>query len=232
VDRFPGDVSFLRVRVSAHEMAGRPDSAVALLRGLLELQPDDVAASLNAAKIIIEHAVYDTAGARGDSLVLAQRRAALGAELARARPFLAPGLASPDTALQLNTAVLVLTAGSRLAQSQAYEQAYPWLDTLLMLVEPGARADTAGPRHQILVNGSFWYGIASVVSAAGPYRQMAQSRSCAQARAFNDRLRRTRAALERGRRVHEQTVTQMLSALGQYEGAMGSVKQAFKCTNF
>jgi hypothetical protein len=149
-----------------------------------------------------------------------------------ARPFLAAGVASADTAIRLNAAVLMLTAGSKLAQAQAYDPAYPWLDSLLTLVEPRIPSDTSGPRHQIRVNASFWYGIASIVSASGPYRQMTQSRSCADAKAFHDRLKRTRAALELGRRVHEPTVTQMLAAAKQYETAMATVKQAFKCTNF
>ena len=149
-----------------------------------------------------------------------------------ARPFLAAGVASADTAIRLNTAVLMLTAGSKLAQAQAYDRAYPWLDSLLVLVEPRTPADTMGPRHQIRVNASFWYGIASIVSAGGAYRQVAQSHSCVDAKAFNDRLKQTRSALELGRRVHEPTVTQMLAAAKQYETAMVSVRRAFKCTNF
>jgi hypothetical protein len=211
---------------------GRPDSAVALLRRLLQLRLTDVAASLSAAKILIDNAVYDTTGTQGDSVMLQQRRAAFADGIERARPFLATGLASADTVVWINSAVLMLSAGSKLAQAQAYDRAYVWLDTLLTLVAPRSPADTVGPRQQIRVNASFWFGISSVVTAAGPYSRLAQSKSCSEAKAFNDRLKRTRAALELGRRVHEQTVSQMLRYLGQYENAMGSVKQSFKCRNF
>jgi len=230
--RYPNDPSFLKARVAALDWTGRPDSAVAVIRRLMALRPGDVAAALSAAKIIIEHAAYDTAGAGKDSVELRRRRAELADRIEAARPFLAAGRASPDTAIRLNAAVLMLTAGSKLAQAQAYDRAYPWLDSLLTLVEPRTPADTTGPRHQIRVNASFWYGIASIVSSGVPYRQMAQSKSCGEAKAFSDRLKRTRAALELGRRVHEATVIQMLAAAKQYEAAMTSVRQAFKCTNF
>ena len=229
---YPNDASFLKARVAALEWTDRPDSAVAAIRRLMALRPNDVAAALSAARIMIEHAEYDTAGVGKDSVELRRRRADFADRIEVARPFLAAGVASADTAIRLNTAVLMLTAGSKLAQAQAYDRAYPWLDSLLTMVEPRTPADTAGPRHQIRVNAAFWYGIASIVSAAGPYRAMAQSHSCADAKAFNDRLKRTRAALELGRRVHEPTVIQMLAAAKQYEAAMASVRTAFKCASF
>jgi hypothetical protein len=74
--------------------------------------------------------------------------------------------------------------------------------------------------------------LTSVLTSGGAYKGMTDSRSCARAKEFFDRIKRTRTALERGRSVHEPTAAQMLRAVAQYEGAMPSVKQAFQCTNF
>jgi tetratricopeptide (TPR) repeat protein len=232
VKRYPNNGSYLKIRATAHEWNHRPDSAVATLQRILALQPAEVAPALAAAKIIVERATYDTAGVR-DSTLLPARRAALADQLEKARPFLGRGRESADTAFRLNTAVLMLTAGSKLAQAQAYDRAYPWLDTLVQFVAPRGPADTTGPRHQIRVQASFWWGIASVVTSQPAYRQLTQvSKSCPEAKVFNERIQRTRAALELSRRVHPQTVERMLGAVAQYENAMKSVKDAFKCRNF
>jgi hypothetical protein len=61
---------------------------------------------------------------------------------------------------------------------------------------------------------------------------MAASKNCGQARAFNDRLTRTREALVFGARVHPPTANNLLTGLSRYEEQMPRVKQAFKCTNF
>jgi tetratricopeptide (TPR) repeat protein len=231
--RYPNNVSYLKIRATAHEWHHRPDSAVATLQRVLALQPTETAAALAAAKIVVERASYDTAGVRGDSTMLPARRAALADQLEKARPLLARGRESADTGVRLNAAVLMLTAGSKLAQAQAYDRAYPWLDTLLLFVAPRGPADTTGPRHQIRVQASFWWGIASVVTSQPAYRQLTQvSKSCPEAKIFNDRIQRTRAALELSRRVHPQTVERMLGAVAQYENAMKSVRDAFKCRNF
>ncbi|MGH7699865.1 MAG: tetratricopeptide repeat protein, partial [Gemmatimonadales bacterium] len=75
VRHFPRDLSFLKARASAHELAGGVDSAVAVVRRVLAIDSTDVAAALLAAKIVTEHAVFDTTGAGGDSVVLNRRRA-------------------------------------------------------------------------------------------------------------------------------------------------------------
>jgi tetratricopeptide (TPR) repeat protein len=229
---YPADVAFLKARVAALEWTGRPDSAVAVIRRVLELQPGDVAAALSAAKVIVEHAAYDTVGARNDSLVLQQRRAEFADRIETARSFLAPAVGSPDTAVRLNAAVLMLTAGSRLAQAQAYDRAYPWLDSVLALTAPATPADTVGPRHQIRVNGSFWYAVASTVTLRSALQEVIDKKSCALAAQVARRMRITREAARVGRRVHEPTMRQMLGILDRYDTPMRQVKEAYKCTGF
>jgi len=82
------------------------------------------------------------------------------------------------------------------------------------------------------VSASFWYGLSSVLTLQGPYKRMIDSKNCEEAKLINERLVRTRGALELGRRIHPPTVDQMLRFLGQYESNMPKVKQAFKCRTF
>jgi hypothetical protein len=128
----------------------------------------------------------------------------------------------------------MLTAGSKLAQANAYPAAYTWLDSLLTIIGPTPRtpADTLGPKHQVRINASFWYGLSSVLTLNGPYQEMTKAKGasrCIDARTVFDRLSRTKAALLLGRRVHPPTADQMLGFVAQYEKAKPSVQAAFKC---
>jgi hypothetical protein len=193
--------------------------------------------SLLVAKTIVDHAVYDTARARvltatKDSVTLKAMQQAFAERVDSARPYLRAGLVSSDSGQRLTAAVFTLTGGSKIAQAAAYDRAYVWLDTLLQVVAPRSPADTLGPRYQVRLNASFWFGLSSVLALSKPYQDMVKSKKCDQAKAISDRLARTRAALLLSERVHPPTVRQMLGFLTQYEQQMPRVKRAFKCTNF
>jgi len=238
VRNFPNNPSFLKARGAAFEMAGMVDSALAVYKRTLALEGgSDVQLSLLVAKTIVDHAIYDTARAGGctrakDSLCLKSMQRAFAEKVDSARPYLHPGLVSTDSAQRLTAAVIMLTGGSKIAQAAAYDRAYIWLDTLLQVVAPRSSADTVGPRHQVRLNASFWFGLSSVLTLSKPYQDMVKSKNCDQAKAIAERLARTRAALLYGERVHPPTVRQMLGFLTQYEQQMPKVKQAFKCRNF
>ena len=148
------------------------------------------------------------------------------------KPYLRPGLASSDSTQRLAASVIMLTAGSKLAQAAAYNAAYPWLDTLLQVTAPRTSADTVGPRQQVRVNGSFWYGLSSVLTLQAPYKHMTEVKGaarCPTARDVFDRLTRTKNALMLGRRVHPPTADQMLGFVAQYEKAKPQVQKAYQC---
>lgn len=236
VRRFPGDASVLRARATTYEMKGNTDSAIVMLTRALKLEPNDVSTSLQIAKIMIDGAVWDTAAAnrlKGDTAVLNKLRTAFGAKVDSARPYLRPGLVSSDTTQRLAASVIMLTGGSKLAQAGAYDRSYIWLDSLLHVIAPRGAADTLGPRQQVRINASFWYGLSSVLTLNGPYQEMTKAKGaarCPQARAVFDRLTRSKAALQLGRRVHPPTADQMLGFVAQYEKARPSVQRAFKCS--
>lgn len=237
VAHFPSSATFVKQLGGAFQMAGQIDSAVSAYKRALNLTPGDVATSILIAKTIVDAAVWDTARASAlqaskDEATLTQLRGAFAAHVDSARPYLTPGYASPDSAFRLTTAVIGLSGGSKLAQAGAYETAYPWLDQLLTQLAPRSSADTTGARQQIRVQGSFWFGLSSALSLGKPYQQMVKDKSCDQAKVINDRIQRSRQALNLGGRVAPQVGIQMLGILGQYEAQMPKVKQAFKCRNF
>ncbi len=93
-------------------------------------------------------------------------------------------------------------------------------------------ADTLGVRQALRTNASFWYGLAAMSSLPAEYQAMTKSKKCTEAKAFNERLERVRAAFMVGRSVHAPTVDNMLQTLDKFTKAMESVRKAFKCHNF
>jgi Tfp pilus assembly protein PilF len=237
IRHFPNNGSFIKARAGAFELAGQTDSAMAYYRKALALDPNDVSTSLQIAKTIIDRAVYDTAKARElrerkDTVALRHLQEGFAARVDSARPFLHPGLASSDSTQRLAAAVIMLTGGSKLAQAAAYPAAYTWLDSLLTLIAPRNAADTLGPRYQVRINASFWWGISSVLTLNPPYQEMSKAKGaarCPLARAFYDRLGRTKSALLLGRRVSPPFADQMLGYVTQYEKTKPGVQAAFKC---
>jgi tetratricopeptide (TPR) repeat protein len=237
VKRYPTNAPYQKLRGGAFELAGQIDSAVAHYKAALVVTPNDVATSLLIAKTVVDHAVWDTAAAgacqrRNDTLCLRRMRAPFVAAIDVARPHLATGYASPDSALRLTTAVVGLSGGSKLAQAGAYDAAYPWLDQLLTQLAPRSATDTAGPRHQIRVQGSFWFGLSSALSLGAPYQIMVKDKNCDLAKTLNERIQRSLQAIDLGGRVAPAVAIQMRNILMQYAAQMPKVKQAFKCRNF
>ena len=240
VRHFPNNASFIGSRASAFEMRNQPDSALKYLQMAARLKPNDVGTSLQIAKTLIDRATYDTARGRvlreaKDTLALKALQQAFAVRVDSARSFLKPGLASSDSTQRLAGAVIMLTGGSKLAQAGAYDHAYVWLDTLLQIVAPKNPADTLGPRQQVRINASFWYGLSSVLTLAKPYKEMTEIKGsnavkCTAARGVFDRLERTKSALLLGRRVHPPTADQMLGFVSQYEKAKPQVQKAWICS--
>jgi tetratricopeptide (TPR) repeat protein len=236
---FPNNVSYIKARAGAFELAGKTDSAMAYYKKALALEPNDAATSLQIAKEIVDRVTYDTAQARRlreakDTAGLRNLQQAFAAKVDSAKPFLKPGLASSDSTQRLAADVIMLTAGSKVAQAAAYPAAYQWLDSLLSIIgyTPRTAADTIGPKHQVRINASFWYGLSSILTLQPSYKAMSEAKGnarCPMARAVFDRLSRTKDALQLGRRVHPPTVDQMLGFVAQYEKAKSNVQGAFKC---
>ena len=232
---YPNNISFTKARAGAFEMAGNTDSALAYYKKALTADPHDVGTSLSIAKLLIDRAVFDTTGQPPPTDTAGRRRfrEPFVQKVDSARPYVRPGLSSADSTQKLAASVIMLTGGSKLAQAQGYPTAYVWLDTLLTVLTPRTNADTLGPKHQVRVNASFWYGLSSVLTLNGPYQDMTKAKGaarCTAARGVFDRLTRTKAALNLGRRVHPPTADQMLGFVRQYEAAKPQVQKAFKCS--
>ncbi len=232
VRNFAGDASFLKAHGAALELAGMPDSAIAIYRQALQIDPTDLATGLLVAKSIVDNAAWDTTGVRGDTVRLAALRTAYAARIADAKVYTDRAVTAPDTTYRLSATVIMLTAGSKLAQAGAYTHAYTWLDETLRLVEPRSPADTSLGRRQIRTNASFWFGLSSVQTLVPVYQAMVNTKSCTDAAAVNQRIQRSKQALIDGARVHPPTANSLLGNLQRFEDQMPRVKQAFRCTNF
>ena len=234
VKNFPRNLGFLNTRGTALENVGMIDSAVAAYKAAVALLPTDARLNLLVAATIINHLDYDTLKApkAADSVALGAYRNAFADRMDQAKPYLQPALVSSDSALRLNGVVLLLTGGSKLARVPVYDRAYPWLDQLLTTIPQASPADTLGPKQQIRVQGSFWFGLSSTLTLGGPYKALTEAKSCDLAKAFSERLTRTRDALFLGGRIAPSVATQMLGFITRYSQAMAQVKAAFKCTNF
>jgi len=232
---FPKSAAFLKALGSAYDLRGQKDSAVWAYKQSLKLDPSDVKGSLLVARAIVEGTTYDTAQAsklKSDTAALRAFRNAFADRIDSAKVYIAPALTSPDSTDRLSASVFMLTAGSKISQAGAYDRAYPWLDQLVQVVASRTPADTLGPRQQIRLQGSFWYGVSSVASLSAPYTAMVKSKSCTEAKAINDRLARTKEALTFGARVHPPTANTMLQNVSKFEAVMPQVKKQFKCKNF
>src|SRR5206468_396755 len=105
------------------------------------LSSTDISSALMSAKAIVDGASYDTARARqlqlsGDTARLVALRAVYANRIDSARTYLAMALPSHDTALQIRAVIILLTGGSKLAQANIWDRAYPWLDQTLQVVAP------------------------------------------------------------------------------------------------
>ncbi|HEU5260914.1 MAG TPA: tetratricopeptide repeat protein [Gemmatimonadales bacterium] len=232
---FPKSPPFWEALGAAFELKGERDSSVWAYTQAFVLDPNRHNTALLIAKAIVDGAAYDTTQAsklKADTAALRRFRNAFADKLDTARAYVTKALASPDPNVRLSAAVILLTGGSKLAQAGAYERAYPWLEQTLQLVTPATPSDTVGPRQQIRVQASFWYGISSVASLSAPYSEMIKSKSCAEAKAINERIARTKEALILGARVHPPTANTMLQNVAKFEAIMPQVKKQFKCTNF
>ncbi len=235
VRHFPKSAAFWKALGSAYDLKGQKDSSVWAYKQSLKLDPTDVKGSLLVARAIVEGTTYDTAQAnklKADTAALRALRNAFADRIDSARVYLTLALGSSDSTDRVSAAVFMLTAGSKIAQAGAYDRAYPWLDQLLQVVAPRIPADTIGPRQQIRLQASFWYGVSSVASLSGPYSAMIKSKDCAEAKAINDRIARTKDALIFGARVHPPTANAMLQNVAKFEAVMPQVKKQFKCKNF
>jgi len=235
VKAFPKNAGYWNARGAALDAAAQPDSALAAYRQSLTLNPSNIATSLLVAEFIVNHAPWDTAAYRmADTAVGKPRmRQDLADRVDSAMSYLKPAIAAPDSSpYRLKAELIMLTAGQKIAQAQAYDRAMPWLDQLLTMIPQTSPADTLGPRQQLRIPASFWYGFSSFQTLGPPFTKMNKDKSCPEAKPLNERLQRTRAALTLSRRVSPQLVDQLLNGVGKYETFMVQVKKAYKCTNF
>ena len=234
VRHFPKSAVFWKALGAAFDMKGQKDSSLWAYKQALALDPSDANSALLIAKTIVDATSYDTAHAppKADTAALRAYRNAFADKLDSARAYINKAAASPDSNLRITAAVILLNGGSKIAQTQAYDRALPWLEQDLQLVAPRTPADTVGPRQQIRRQASFWYGVSSVGPLFAQYSVMVKSKNCGEAKNVNDWIGRAKDALIMGAPVHPPTANAMLQNISKLETIMPQVKKQFKCKNF
>ena len=234
VRHFPKSAVFWKALGAAFDMKGQKDSSLWAYKQALALDPSDANSALLIAKTIVDATSYDTAHAppKADTAALRPYRNAFADKLDSARAYINKAAASPDSNLRITAAVILLNGGSKIAQTQAYDRALPWLEQDLQLVAPRTPADTVGPRQQIRRQASFWYGVSSVGPLFAQYSVMVKSKNCGEAKNVNDWIGRAKDALIMGAPVHPPTANAMLQNISKLETIMPQVKKQFKCKNF
>ena len=234
VRHFPKSAVFWKALGAAFDMKGQKDSSLWAYKQALALDPADANGALLIAKTIVDATSYDTAHAppKADTAALRPYRNAFADKLDSARAYINKAAASPDSNLRITAAVILLNGGSKIAQTQAYDRALPWLEQDLQLVAPRTPADTVGPRQQIRRQASFWYGVSSVGPLFAQYSVMVKSKNCGEAKNVNDWIGRAKDALITGAPVHPPTANAMLQNISKLEAIMPQVKKQFKCKNF
>jgi tetratricopeptide (TPR) repeat protein len=223
--------SFHKQFAAAYAMIGQADSAVMEYKAALAVNPNDVATSLSIAQTIVTHAVWDTAIVRAlgaDSAAVKRARLAFVDQVDAARPYLAPGFASADSSIRLFTTSIAYTAGSKLAQVGAMDKAYAWLEPAYQQLV----SDSATGHQSLRSITAFWYGLASFYTLPPLLQSFAASKKCADGAPVNERLQRTKQALNLGARVAAQAVRQPLTQLAAWEKFMQQMKASLKCHNY
>jgi len=231
VHRYPNSMVFLKQLAAAYALTGQADSAVMEYKAALAINPRDVATSLSIAQTIVAHSVWDTAAVRAlgtDSAAVKRARQAFVDQIDGARPYLAPGFTSADSSIRLFTTSIAYTAGSKLAQMGAMDKAYAWLDPAYQQLA----SDSAAGHQSLRSITAFWYGLSSFYTLPPLLQGFATSKKCADGPPVNDRLQRTKQALNLGSRVAAQAVRQPLTQLAAWENFMQQMKASLKCRNF
>jgi hypothetical protein len=234
---FPTSSSFWKARGACFADLEPPalDSALWAYRRAADLDPTDVAGALLVAKTMVDATTWDTMavkGCSGDTSCVSGLRARFADRLDTARVYIDRGLTAADSSLRTSAAVILLGVGSKVAQAAAYGRAYPVLERVLEVAQPRTVADTSGPRHQIRVQASFWWGLSSILTLGPPFQEAVASKDCERVKPVIDRLVRTKEALQLGRTVHDPTARQMLGYVAQYEANVPRIRTAYKCRNF
>jgi hypothetical protein len=108
------------------------------------------------------------------------------------------------------------------------DRAYVWLVPAYQQLA----SDTATGHQSLRSITAFWYGLTSYYTLPPLLQALAASKKCTDAPLVNDRLQKTKQALNLGARVAPQAVRQPLTQLGAWETFMQQVKKSFKCTKF
>src|SRR5207247_34802 len=123
-------------------MKGQKDSSIWAYKQSLALDSNDMGSTLLVAKAIVDAAVYDTAQAgklKADTAAAHRFRNAFADRVDSAKSYVDHALTSSDSTVRFNAALIMLQAGSKIAQVGAYDRFARPKDALVLgaSISPG-----------------------------------------------------------------------------------------------
>src|SRR2546428_11837019 len=160
---FAKSAAFWKTLGAAYVMTGKPEPSAWAYKNAIALDPNHVASALLVAQAIVEGTAYDTAKARQlqqakDTAGLQALRTAFALRLDSARTYVGRAAVSPDTALQINAAGILLQGGSKLSQAGGSDHRHALPEHTPPIRHPRTPAGTGGPRPNIPPRAGVWDG--------------------------------------------------------------------------
>ncbi len=234
VEKFPNSVTFWKRRAAALQVNGKADEALAALRRVAQLDPQDFASRLQIGNVLSERAgaAFDSLGRIVDSLtkadtmrlkqvrptwdaVVANRWAQVDSALSDAQR-----LATPET--RVNVGALIFQPATKLVQKQiAPVVAIAMLERALPLMAGNA---------QLVNQANFFLGLAYLYKVQGMDLNGAiKNKDCAVMNDLETTVSRGKAAITAGASVQPATAQQLVTVFGNLEKTPPQAKKAWNC---
>ena len=213
VDRFATWVPAWRARAATLKLVDERDGAIEAYERIVALDSTQIGSALAAAQLLLD-----------STLVIDSTVPLDTARLRAAEEMLL--LAGRQIASDTGTSMAIATMFYHPAQKIAQLRMAPHLPIASRYLEHALRYDLRGQLHG---PANFFLGLSLFFQITELDTRVRETKDCALVDVEIDMTRRARAALEAGRQISAQTVTQLLGYIRQIEGALPTYKPAFGC---
>jgi tetratricopeptide (TPR) repeat protein len=210
IEAFPGSASLLRAHASALATAEMTDSVLVIYEVLLGLDPNDVRSAFAGARILLEGLTIDTVTPLDT------------ARLLRGRGFLDRAvIASQDTTVLMNAALMYFRAGSELVRTQQL------IPTAIELLQYSIDTDVLG---QWTTQSNFFLGVGSMYRIFDLDPQVMETQSCElveeEARIIAQGMNALTVAAEQ---LGQEPVAPYMQQFEQFQQRIPQLREAYGC---
>ena len=211
-EHLPNSISLWRARAAALKAAGEHDGALAAYDRILMLDSNQVSSALAAVQLLLDSSLVVDTAVPLDTARLWKADTLL--QLIAAQ--------TSDTATSMNLAAFYYNPGSRIAQLRLMAH----LPLAAHFLEQALAHDLRG---SLTAPANFFLALAYFFWITELDLEIRESETCEMVDEEIDLIDRAKRAMQLGRSVSEQTATQILEYIGNYETAVRTYKPAFEC---